>query len=406
MPGNKRGTKRKVDGDSRACRKSARFSTAPDRYGQSSKAELPEKLQYNRESFRTTRCSSLGRFEQIFETHDQLVSFLPPRSRNEKIVIRRHEEIERATAAVFETHYRAMKKIETLCQQIKWQTMWQHPALHSDKWYQNGNIFDLDREHITDLFEEYPVADTTDFRHYVAELVDRRLPDGDPFESREYCQKIMAVLDSFDSSGDPHAGFDQFRLTNTILAEATRWRPIGEEVEMTYMQCMDPKGVTVDDLIGDIKAYLLKAGGDYLDCATARRRLWRSYKSTISLEKTHSFCNCIPGNLLPVLEQLQLKAKEEIRKNTYLAVGTKLPVELADLVIDATLLVEEVPLDACIAEEVDVVYQPFEHWDKEILRRRKVLDQYSCSLIQYDRRDESRSSSSELCEHGIARRPK
>ncbi|KAK4622673.1 hypothetical protein CLAFUR0_07559 [Fulvia fulva] len=401
-------TKRKVDDAIHVPRKSSRPSITPDRYGQSSRADLQEKLQYNQQSSMTIPSLSVDSIEAIFEEYDRLVSFMPlQRSGSDKEVLRRHKEIEKATAAIFDIHQRAQEKITALCQQINWHTMWQHPGWKDPKWYWNGNIFDLDGEQICATFEEHPIQDTSDFRRYLARVMNGNLPKGDTGSYCEYDEKITAIMTSVGRSHDPRASFNTFQLSNTILEGVTCTKYKGENVLPTIMRRINESESLREGMITRIRTCLRNAGGEYLDCAAARRSIWRSYASALSQdEDVHAYHDCVHGYLLRILEQLQLKAKEEIRRNTYLAVGTKLPTELADLVLNAALLAEEVPLGTSIAEEVEVVYQPAEHWDKEVLRRKKVLEKYSCVFVQYDRSDDPTRYGGMFRATGFARRPK
>jgi len=54
---------------------------------------------------------------------------------------------------------------------------------------------------------------------------------------------------------------------------------------------------------------------------------------------------CVFNTLLRTLEILQKRAEYEVRHTAMLAVGTLLPVELTNLVLEYTLLAEEVPSD-------------------------------------------------------------
>jgi hypothetical protein len=74
-------------------------------------------------------------------------------------------------------------------------------------------------------------------------------------------------------------------------------------------------------------------------CRKVRERMNR-HKCTARGEQ-----KCVFNTLLPTLEILQKRADYEVRHAAMLAVGTLLPAELANLVLEYTLLVEQVPSD-------------------------------------------------------------
>lgn len=75
---------------------------------------------------------------------------------------------------------------------------------------------------------------------------------------------------------------------------------------------------------------------EYWDFASSWRLLVSSWEEMAS----------DPGPLLQVLEPIRKKAEREIRHGTDIAVNKSLPQELADLVFEHAMAVEEVPFEA------------------------------------------------------------
>lgn len=75
---------------------------------------------------------------------------------------------------------------------------------------------------------------------------------------------------------------------------------------------------------------------DYWDFASSWRVLVSSWEEMAS----------DAGPILQVLEPIRKKAEKEIRYRTDIAVNRRLPQELADLVFEHAMAVEEVPLEA------------------------------------------------------------
>jgi hypothetical protein len=91
-----------------------------------------------------------------------------------------------------------------------------------------------------------------------------------------------------------------------------------------------------------------RQGTIYIDAAAAARRRIRRVIKTTPCRKEKKYSKnllCIHGSTAVTLETLQKHAYQEIKSNILMAVGKRLPREIADLVIEQAFSVEGVPMD-------------------------------------------------------------
>jgi hypothetical protein len=115
------------------------------------------------------------------------------------------------------------------------------------------------------------------------------------------------------------------------------------------------------DIIRQLHASILGCAPDagHWDFAMARREMWATY-AEFQLEDFDYHAHlptarhdpratqCIHQELLHLLGTLNGNAQDEVRGNVCLAVGRWLPPELAELVYEETMALEEVPLDCTV----------------------------------------------------------
>ena len=108
----------------------------------------------------------------------------------------------------------------------------------------------------------------------------------------------------------------------------------------------------------------------YLDAAAASRRIRAAMETFTCGHFQHRGRPCIHGNLLVVLDELQKRAWGEVGARAMMAVGKRVPRELAELVREWARAMEEVPHNPSIFEKGNSM-QTTREWEMWILGHRK-----------------------------------
>jgi len=209
------------------------------------------------------------------------------------------------------------------------------------------------------------VRDVGHFGRYVRQTIDDNLRRRRWTEKqdRDFLQKILFLLDRLQCTSGSAARYEAFHL--------------GVYVKAKVLQKHQPDVYTssfgwADELLhAAIETCLQRHCCDgspapktqkqfpvYYNCAAARRELWKEmtsvtpcYRTDPQWDSEEYHAGCHHRRNLLTLEFIQKHAREEIRSNVLLAVGRHLPAELAELVIEATLEAEEVPLGWEVTKE-------------------------------------------------------
>ncbi|KAK4501392.1 hypothetical protein PRZ48_007201 [Zasmidium cellare] len=207
----------------------------------------------------------------------------------------------------------------------------EHSSIH---WYRNiSDLTAYESSEFHQILSNMRIHDFDDFAKYLKETLPAAAkqvrPDHESF-SWHFLNKIKTLLDLVLGSASHPVSFS---LLATIKAKVfvldrprippRRLAPRLASVDTELLRMMDMHS-NMDDR------------DKYWDFASSWRLLVTSWEDMAS----------DAGSLLRVLDPIRKKAEAEIRRRTALAVSRKLPQELADLVLEHAMAVEEVPLEA------------------------------------------------------------
>jgi len=116
------------------------------------------------------------------------------------------------------------------------------------------------------------------------------------------------------------------------------WRMMTQELDSSISATLS-RQQTPQDGIPQIKY------PNYFNCAALRRDVWSVYQKPCTAALDYPSSACFHLHILGLLEKLQKQAHKEIRANVLLVVGSRLPAELVEVLYEAALELEEVPLN-------------------------------------------------------------
>lgn len=272
-------------------------------------------------------------------------------------------------------------------------------------WYWKSDIMALDTDYVIELFKACPVKDAADFGEYLEPLVagayeklgqyfNPLLPfdaEDDSKLSKTLSQKtrrlyrilahcpgpatrracatfivhlmvslaVQHVCDESDFMGSARCSMymDLFAILKDDIVSKTRLSSIPKVNRSIASKAkLDTVPTLRRDIASNTRPVTSSDPTDYyFDFAALRRRIWFEWKGSSCLDEDEDNHegpdSCFPAFVKDSLQYIHRAAHREVRTRTYVAVGSHLPVELADLVVEAALAAEEVPLEPDIYDE-------------------------------------------------------
>ncbi|CAK4018074.1 Hypothetical predicted protein [Lecanosticta acicola] len=215
----------------------------------------------------------------------------------------------------------------------------QDVAVHSGpRWYRNVEDLTADEDsHFVEILNTMDFPDVPDFCAYLEETLPlaaaKRRPDHE-YSGRRFVGKVHLLLQRVMQG---YANNYPLALSLFVVVKSKVLQRSNPRVLRAYP--------TEEKYVNDTINWLLDqrdlhgSPDEYWDFATH----WRAMLHTWKPSSPHF--NGGLGALLDLLERFRQKAESEIRHRTLIAVNGRLPTELADLVFEFAMLVEEVPLE-------------------------------------------------------------
>jgi hypothetical protein len=151
-------------------------------------------------------------------------------------------------------------------------------------------------------------------------------------------EEILRVLEMGYTPESWRAAFDLHVLQKIDILQAPTQTVIDQEILLTHHSKTDKY---LDEMLDNRRHHhgASNYGNAAKACRSVRERMYRN--SCEARENTE----CVFNTLLPALNTLQERAHKEVVSTAWQAVGYKLPVELAEMVVEYALIAEEVPSD-------------------------------------------------------------
>lgn len=227
------------------------------------------------------------------------------------------------------------------------------PAAETARWWEVDNVLTLSCSQIRQASHLQGPNDAVGFMDYLYPLMDSYLAHqatnyDEP--SADFMDKIDLLRNLLRRSTDLAMESEYIRFNMYLLLSAmpqrhfNTWSPrmVSKFEELRSHLCI---------CLSDDSA--IKLGGakkdqqSYLNAVSAFQELMRSYDSHEcdfkELEIQHQRPNCFHKRHDPLLNDLVVRGHQEVRENAFIAVSGRLPVELADIVAEHTILAEGLP---------------------------------------------------------------
>ncbi|KAF7185952.1 hypothetical protein HII31_12825 [Pseudocercospora fuligena] len=325
----------------------------------------------------TRQYQSLLDLNSDLKKYNKLLAFVPPdrassAAKRHDNVLAACKKIQMAWQALFinfeELEDEALDAMEDVKSQI----------YSNSHWYENADLLSLEVEELDDIFDREEIVDAGHFSDYLLQLVSRHLQVERKYTDAKgnrvwsladyFLSSFQRLREALKDSSDPRARSHFFRFNAQLMGVVLpQNRLLHEDIEVHFFNLIS---------CIEMRSELAQATpATYLDCAKARREIWKRYsKLDCKLEPYEGYSDrkCFHQTTIGLLQDLQTRAQQEIRCKVILAVGTYLPAEIADVIVDSVLILEEVPVESSVAEEPGT--GTYLH---------SVLPNYDCGRVQY-----------------------
>jgi len=219
---------------------------------------------------------------------------------------------------------------------------------------------DMPYERLAEAFRRTDIGDGREFSQYLQSTVFSQVIDTDDLDDEAYEDFSKNVLYLVKLLGKPNKPSTDLRYFHAhVLLAVQTFRPerwcddndvviynMGKITELA-LECFK-RGSKVPNAQP-------RASSRYWNCARARRELWKTWQAIRCDDFEWGYLggaggaegdgDCWHLQCRDMMEAIQRQALAEVHSNVLLAVGTKLPKELADQVLELAMAAEECPMD-------------------------------------------------------------
>ncbi|KAK4548043.1 hypothetical protein LTR36_010763 [Oleoguttula mirabilis] len=256
-------------------------------------------------------------------------------------------------------------------------------AASEPHWYAHGSLVSLEYEHMADMLREHPIQDGAHFLRYLRSDLPEALGrwSQQNLRSPRLREKLRLLLKMLLEL--PNGWYMCFQFSVFVKAEVLhRYTPQIWNRELSAI---------TTDLLTQIESILHRKQTHgarekyypaFYDCAALKRELWTVWSHACFPTSGSRQRDCVHVKNVDLLETLQEQAQKEVRANVVLATGCDLPAELAELVYEATLQAEDIPL----SPNVRYPTEPFAYTPGKLLPgyRCPSMDEYGHSGTRPD----------------------
>ena len=222
-----------------------------------------------------------------------------------------------------------------------------------------------------DIFERYSVVEFEAFAAYLLGIMAKVLPVERNRETHNYlnvAEKIDVLCNALADSDDPNIDnieYHKLQFQASLIGSVLPTNKLLDyyDTKALYIKNREEMRQSLHEATND----------DFLGAATARRILWAHYQSKDCKQGYYTDDRCYHQLHIRLLKELADRSHVEVKSMVLLAAGTRLPVELTDLLTQYVLAAEEVPLNTAITMESEA---------EKPRRKMKVLPQYDCGRIK------------------------
>jgi len=222
-------------------------------------------------------------------------------------------------------------------------------------------------ERLVEAFGCTDIGDGRDFSQYLHSLLFSQVPDKENLDdeaSEDFSENALFLVKLLGRPKKPSTEFHYFHALVSLAAQTFRTERWCDDSEIVIHNMAKVTELVLECLkrARKVPNRQPRASSRYWNCSSARRELWKTWQAIRCDDFDWGYFggaggaegdgNCWHLQCRDMMEAIQSQALAEVHSNVLLAVGTKLPKELTDLVLELTMAAEECPMDPhiCLAK--------------------------------------------------------
>ena len=221
-------------------------------------------------------------------------------------------------------------------------------------------VTEMPYERLVEAFGRTDIGDGRDFSQYLHSLLFSQVLDKDNLDdeaSGDFSKNALFLLKLLGKPKNPSTDFHYFHALVLLAAQTFRSERWCDDVYIVIDNMAIVTELVLECLkrAPNVPKHQPRASLRYWNCAHARRELWKTWQAIRCDDFDWGYLggaggaegdgDCWHLHCRDMMEAIQTQALAEVHSNVLLAVGTKLPQELTDQIVQLAMAAEKCPMD-------------------------------------------------------------